>query len=288
VITYASPDQAAAEAAGEQTVEPTPSPGVVELEALGSSATPEAVAALVARRPYEQDAILARASQTLGNAFVGDLIAELQERRDAIGQDPKAPPPPPDLPPPPMPENDPKQPPPPPNLPPPPAPDYDPKRPPPPPNLPPPPMPDNDPKRPPPPPNLPPPPPPAWDPKQPPVPAPEPQPMPMPTPEPAPPPEPPKRTFRPTKHYPELADAEAWNREHVRNVVRFDRATGGQFAMMNGELDAQCVWDWQEAHGLVPTGRVEDDTCDVAEGKPPLVPAPSRDDDAASGADALA
>jgi hypothetical protein len=140
-----------------------------------------------------------------------------------------------------------------------------PSNPPPPPDLPPPPPPQRDPD----PPNLPPPPPPEWDPKHLPEPAPPEPAPPEPMPEPA---EKPKRSFRPTRHYPELAESEQWNRTHVHNVVRFDQATGGQFAMMNGELDAQCVFDWQREHSLPQTGQVDDTTCDVAEGKAPPDP----------------
>jgi hypothetical protein len=225
-------------------------PGVAWVASLGAAVTPAAVAAIVAQHPGERDAILRHVAGTFGNAFLGEVIASI-DGGGAGGDVGLGAPPPPDLPPPPMPE--PVRPPP--DLPPPPAPE--PVRPPP--DLPPPPMPD-------------------WDPTRPPAPIPE---LPPPPPPPAP-----TRTFRPTRHYPELAEAEAWNRAHDRNVVRFDHATGGRFAMMSGELDAQCVLDWQAEHGLTPTGRADDETCDAAEGKPPMpAQAPATEGDTAAADD---
>jgi hypothetical protein len=67
-----------------------------------------------------------------------------------------------------------------------------------------------------------------------------------------------------------FAAAEAYNRAHVVDVVRFDRATGGRFAKGNGELDAAGVARFQAEHGLPSDGRVDENTCLVAEGKPPI------------------
>ncbi len=180
--------------------------GVLALEELGRGATPEAVAAIVLRHPDQRAEILEQARAHFGDYFVEDVVAELDRKEDALGEQqapPQLPPPPP---PPPGKQDEPD-----------PAPypidDYD-------------------------------------------------------------DPDPPQRSFRPTRHYPDLADAEAFNKGNVRNTVRFDLATGGRYAMMNGQLDAQCVRDWQaakqkEGFDLEVDGKVDDATCDVAEGKAP-------------------
>lgn len=66
------------------------------------------------------------------------------------------------------------------------------------------------------------------------------------------------------RHAIDQADAEDWNRNHVHEVVRFDRATRGYFAKPNGELDALAVAEWQTQHGLVRTGKVDEITANKA------------------------
>ena len=75
---------------------------------------------------------------------------------------------------------------------------------------------------------------------------------------------------------PDWAASRAWNRGHVRNVVRFDYATKHGYVdkRRNGELDVYRVADWQRAHqaeypDLEVTGRVDELTCEIAEGRPP-------------------
>lgn len=75
---------------------------------------------------------------------------------------------------------------------------------------------------------------------------------------PATPPIPSPRTF---------AEADAWNRANVKNVVRFDRATKGAYAKRNGQLDAERVAAWQAQRGLYATGRADEATCAAAEKK---------------------
>ena len=70
------------------------------------------------------------------------------------------------------------------------------------------------------------------------------------------------------------AEAEAYNRAHIHQVVVFDRATGGRFAKRNGELDAAGVAQWQREHGLPGDGRVTPETIAAASGKTPA-PAPT-------------
>jgi hypothetical protein len=75
----------------------------------------------------------------------------------------------------------------------------------------------------------------------------------------------------------QLRDAEDWNRKHIPNVVKFDRATGGRFAKKNGELDAEGVARWQaerQVHGLKVTGKADDDTVQAAMGGKPAGPPP--------------
>jgi hypothetical protein len=69
-------------------------------------------------------------------------------------------------------------------------------------------------------------------------------------------------------------EAEAWNRGHVANVVKFDRATRGLFAKRNGELDADKVAAWQAEHRLTVNGKVDDDTVAAASGTKPPQPEP--------------
>ncbi|HET9988695.1 MAG TPA: hypothetical protein VFQ65_09245 [Kofleriaceae bacterium] len=57
--------------------------------------------------------------------------------------------------------------------------------------------------------------------------------------------------------------------------MRFDRATHGRFARGDGQLDAAKLATWQTQHRLERTGTVTENTCLVAEGKPPL-PGPTR------------
>jgi hypothetical protein len=64
-----------------------------------------------------------------------------------------------------------------------------------------------------------------------------------------------------------VADAEAHNRQNVAYVVAFDRATGGAYAKRNGELDAERVAGWQADHGLPRTGKVDQDTVAMAQGR---------------------
>jgi hypothetical protein len=70
----------------------------------------------------------------------------------------------------------------------------------------------------------------------------------------------------------DVAAAEKYNREHVVDVVRFDRATHGKFARGDGQLDAVRIAEWQRKHGLDATGCADENSCLVAEGKPPLPP----------------
>lgn len=75
---------------------------------------------------------------------------------------------------------------------------------------------------------------------------------------------------------PDWTASRAWNRAHVRNVVRFDYATKHGYVdkRRNGELDVYRVAEWQRAHqadypDLEVTGRVDELTCEIAEGRPP-------------------
>ncbi len=75
---------------------------------------------------------------------------------------------------------------------------------------------------------------------------------------------------------PDYAASRAWNRAHVRNVVRFDYATKHRYAdqRRNGELDVYRVAQWQREHqaaypDLEVTGMVDELTCEIAEGRPP-------------------
>ena len=66
--------------------------------------------------------------------------------------------------------------------------------------------------------------------------------------------------------------AEAWNRAHVPNVVRFDRASQGRFAMRNGQLDAVRLAAWQAERGLPATGMADDATIAAAGGASSVSP----------------
>jgi hypothetical protein len=69
------------------------------------------------------------------------------------------------------------------------------------------------------------------------------------------------------------AAAEAYNRAHVPQVVRFDRATGGAYAKINGELDALRVAQWQQQRDITPAdGKVTVETVLAAEAGLPAVP----------------
>ena len=64
-------------------------------------------------------------------------------------------------------------------------------------------------------------------------------------------------------------EAEQFNRGHLANVVKFDRATHGSYAMRTGQLDAERVAGFQKERGLTPTGKVDEDTVAVAQGREP-------------------
>lgn len=75
---------------------------------------------------------------------------------------------------------------------------------------------------------------------------------------------------------PDWATSRAWNRGHTRNVVRFDYATKHGYVdkRRNGELDVYRVAEWQrerqaEYPDLEVTGKVDELTCEIAEGRPP-------------------